>query len=243
MRGRTARSSSACAQGPRQRRRRSLAQIRPRARPAASPAALGTSPAAAVANAPSRTGPTAPSARAASRARRRRARPATRIARARQTSSRGRQDDAPVAAVEQGGGRRRPQAQRPAARRPTVSSPARGPQPRTSPPARPRAAPAAGGKNGLICVITHGRCAELALHAWAPTAYREVMTTSRIALVTGANQGLGHALVEGLAARMAPADRVLFTGRDPGRVRPPRPASPPAGRSPRRGPRARRPRW
>jgi carbonyl reductase 1 len=45
------------------------------------------------------------------------------------------------------------------------------------------------------------------------------MTTSRIALVTGANQGLGRALVEGLAARMRPADRVLLTGRDPDRVR------------------------
>jgi NAD(P)-dependent dehydrogenase (short-subunit alcohol dehydrogenase family) len=44
------------------------------------------------------------------------------------------------------------------------------------------------------------------------------MTTSRIALVTGANQGLGRALAEGLAARMGPHDRVLLTGRDPARV-------------------------
>ena len=44
------------------------------------------------------------------------------------------------------------------------------------------------------------------------------MTTSRIALVTGANQGLGRALVEGLAARMAPGDLVLLIGRDPDRV-------------------------
>ena len=44
------------------------------------------------------------------------------------------------------------------------------------------------------------------------------MTTSRIALVTGANQGLGRALVEALAAGMTADDRVLLTGRDPGRV-------------------------
>ncbi|WP_338692852.1 SDR family NAD(P)-dependent oxidoreductase [Streptomyces sp. Q6] len=44
------------------------------------------------------------------------------------------------------------------------------------------------------------------------------MTTSRIALVTGANQGLGRAFVEGLAARMAPQDLVLLTGRNEQRV-------------------------
>jgi NAD(P)-dependent dehydrogenase (short-subunit alcohol dehydrogenase family) len=44
------------------------------------------------------------------------------------------------------------------------------------------------------------------------------MTASRTALVTGANQGLGRALVEELTARMAPHDRVLLTGRDPERV-------------------------
>src|SRR4051812_43645924 len=44
------------------------------------------------------------------------------------------------------------------------------------------------------------------------------MTASRTALVTGANQGLGRALVEGLAARLAPSDRVLLTGRDAARV-------------------------
>ena len=45
------------------------------------------------------------------------------------------------------------------------------------------------------------------------------MTNARTALVTGANQGLGRALVEGLAAGMDPQDRVLLTGRDAGRVR------------------------
>jgi NAD(P)-dependent dehydrogenase (short-subunit alcohol dehydrogenase family) len=44
------------------------------------------------------------------------------------------------------------------------------------------------------------------------------MTATRIAVVTGATQGLGLALVEGLAARMAPGDLVLLTGRDPARV-------------------------
>ncbi|MFI6171177.1 SDR family NAD(P)-dependent oxidoreductase [Nocardia sp. NPDC051052] len=44
------------------------------------------------------------------------------------------------------------------------------------------------------------------------------MNNARIALVTGANQGLGRALAEGLAARMDPADLVLLTGRNPERV-------------------------
>src|ERR1700758_4654616 len=44
------------------------------------------------------------------------------------------------------------------------------------------------------------------------------MTTTRTALITGANQGLGRALAEGLAAGMARDDRVFLTGRDPGRV-------------------------
>jgi carbonyl reductase 1 len=43
--------------------------------------------------------------------------------------------------------------------------------------------------------------------------------TSRTAIVTGANQGLGYALVAGLAARLQPTDRVLLPGRDPDRVR------------------------
>lgn len=41
---------------------------------------------------------------------------------------------------------------------------------------------------------------------------------TRIALVTGANQGIGFALVQGLATRLSAADLVLLTGRDAGRV-------------------------
>jgi NAD(P)-dependent dehydrogenase (short-subunit alcohol dehydrogenase family) len=44
------------------------------------------------------------------------------------------------------------------------------------------------------------------------------MTNSRTAVVTGANQGLGFALAEGLAARLAPQDLVLLTGRNAERV-------------------------
>ncbi|MEV6413127.1 SDR family NAD(P)-dependent oxidoreductase [Kribbella sp. NPDC051718] len=44
------------------------------------------------------------------------------------------------------------------------------------------------------------------------------MRPQRIALVTGANQGIGYALVEGLAARLDAADLVLLTGRNPERV-------------------------
>ncbi|MEW2511257.1 SDR family NAD(P)-dependent oxidoreductase [Streptomyces sp. NPDC046870] len=44
------------------------------------------------------------------------------------------------------------------------------------------------------------------------------MNAPRIALVTGANQGLGRALVEGLAARMNADDLVLLTGRSHRRV-------------------------
>ena len=44
------------------------------------------------------------------------------------------------------------------------------------------------------------------------------MTAPRIALVTGANQGLGLALVHELAARLDPEDLVLLTGRDADRV-------------------------
>jgi carbonyl reductase 1 len=50
------------------------------------------------------------------------------------------------------------------------------------------------------------------------TAYGTVAYVSRVAVVTGANQGLGFALAEGLAQRMAPGDVVFLTGRDAGRV-------------------------
>ena len=52
----------------------------------------------------------------------------------------------------------------------------------------------------------------------AASRYVDGMTTARTALITGANQGLGRALAEGLAAGMAPQDLVLLTGRDPVRV-------------------------
>ncbi|MEU0795827.1 SDR family NAD(P)-dependent oxidoreductase [Amycolatopsis sp. NPDC005961] len=42
--------------------------------------------------------------------------------------------------------------------------------------------------------------------------------TAKVALVTGATQGLGLALVEGLAARLSTEDTVYLTGRDAGRV-------------------------
>lgn len=44
------------------------------------------------------------------------------------------------------------------------------------------------------------------------------MNTPKVALVTGATQGLGLALVEGLAARLRPTDTVYLTGRDIDRV-------------------------
>ena len=50
--------------------------------------------------------------------------------------------------------------------------------------------------------MTHSNCATFSLAAWLSELV-EGMTTSRTALVTGANQGLGRALVEGLAAGMA----------------------------------------
>jgi carbonyl reductase 1 len=44
------------------------------------------------------------------------------------------------------------------------------------------------------------------------------MKPARVALVTGANQGIGYAVVEELAARWTPADLVLLTGRNTARV-------------------------
>jgi carbonyl reductase 1 len=45
------------------------------------------------------------------------------------------------------------------------------------------------------------------------------MKAMKTAIVTGANQGLGFALAEGLARKLAPGDVVYLTGRDPERVR------------------------
>ncbi|MFI9561492.1 hypothetical protein [Nonomuraea endophytica] len=44
------------------------------------------------------------------------------------------------------------------------------------------------------------------------------MTATRVALVTGATQGLGLALVEGLAHRMSAQNTVYLTGRSLDRV-------------------------
>jgi NAD(P)-dependent dehydrogenase (short-subunit alcohol dehydrogenase family) len=66
--------------------------------------------------------------------------------------------------------------------------------------------------------FTHDTCAAFSFSAWLKAGTLMTMTTSRIALVTGANQGLGRAVLEGLAARMAPQDLVLLTGRNPDRV-------------------------
>src|SRR4051794_24121971 len=47
----------------------------------------------------------------------------------------------------------------------------------------------------------------------------DCMTTkSRVAVVTGATQGLGLALVDGLMRRMNAGDTVYLTGRDPDRI-------------------------
>jgi carbonyl reductase 1 len=55
------------------------------------------------------------------------------------------------------------------------------------------------------------------------------MTRARTVLVTGANQGLGRALIDALAAGMNAQDRVLLTGRDPQRVRAAAAAAPRTG--------------
>src|SRR4051794_37750779 len=66
---------------------------------------------------------------------------------------------------------------------------------------------------------THATCARYSLPTCRGRTYPCSMTSVRTALVTGANQGLGRALVEALAAGMGREDRVLLTGRDPERVR------------------------
>jgi NAD(P)-dependent dehydrogenase (short-subunit alcohol dehydrogenase family) len=55
-------------------------------------------------------------------------------------------------------------------------------------------------------------------HGRTRPSVEDVQITPKVAVVTGATQGLGLALVEGLAARMAPGDTVYLTGRDLDRV-------------------------
>src|SRR5690348_17596559 len=62
---------------------------------------------------------------------------------------------------------------------------------------------------------THTTCAELSLESCLPRTYVEGMRT---ALITGANQGIGYALVAELADRMDPDDLVILTGRNSERV-------------------------
>src|SRR3954465_15748006 len=76
---------------------------------------------------------------------------------------------------------------------------------------------------------THGTCARYSLPTCHRRTYPCSMTSARTALVTGANQGLGRALVEALAAGMGREDRVLLTGRDPERVRAAAAAAPATG--------------
>src|SRR5256714_6011739 len=62
---------------------------------------------------------------------------------------------------------------------------------------------------------THTTCVEPSFAACSHRPSLGRMTRPRIAIVTGATQGLGRALVEGLAARLRPTDHVLLTGRNP----------------------------
>jgi carbonyl reductase 1 len=56
-------------------------------------------------------------------------------------------------------------------------------------------------------------------HGVAARTFGVMTATTRLAVVTGANQGLGFALAEGLARRLGERDVVLLTGRDATRVR------------------------
>src|SRR5256885_12886329 len=62
---------------------------------------------------------------------------------------------------------------------------------------------------------THTTCAGPSFAACPVVPSLGRMADSRIALVTGATQGLGRALVAGLAARLRPDNHVLLTGRNP----------------------------
>ena len=91
-------------------------------------------------------------------------------------------------------------------------------------PARPRGAPASRSARSPCHAITHDRCAESRL-THGVHGLAEGMTASRIALVTGANQGLGRALVEGLATRMERTTGSCSPAAIPSASAPPRPRS------------------
>src|SRR2546430_8346517 len=65
---------------------------------------------------------------------------------------------------------------------------------------------------------THTTCVEPSFAACSRRPSLGRMTRPRIAIVTGATQGLGRALVAGLAARLRPTDHVVLTGRNPDTV-------------------------
>ena len=65
---------------------------------------------------------------------------------------------------------------------------------------------------------THITCAKFRFRHSPRVPIVVVMAQSRIALVTGATQGLGLALVEGLAQQLSANHHIFLTGRDPGRV-------------------------
>src|SRR5216683_1864111 len=86
----------------------------------------------------------------------------------------------------------------------------------------------AGSKPAAPILEARGKIAVAGRHADDPDRELKVngalasctmCSMSKIAIITGANQGLGFALAEGLAQQLAPEDIVYLTGRDPDRVR------------------------